>query len=40
MDWIVDLPEVLLNGQVYDGVLTATDLAAKMSHFIPTWKEA
>ena len=40
MDWIVVLPEITRDGRVYDSVLTVTDRATKMTHFIPTWKEA
>ena len=40
MDWIVGLPRITRDGRVYDSVLTVTDRATKMTHFIPTWKEA
>ena len=40
MDWIVGLPRITRDGRVYDNVLTVTDRAAKMTHFVPTWKEA
>ena len=40
MDWIVALPGITRDGRVYDSVLTMTDLAIKVTHFIPTWKEA
>ena len=40
MDWIVGLPRITRDGRVFDSVLTVTDRATKMTHFIPTWKEA
>ena len=40
MDWIVGLPRITRDGRVYDSVLTVTDRATKMTHFIPTLKEA
>ena len=40
MDWIVALPKITRDGRVYYSVLTVTDRATKMPHFIPTWKEA
>ena len=40
MYWIVALPLITREGRVYDSVLTVTDRATKMTHFIPTWKEA
>ena len=40
MDWIVDLPPVIRDGRTFDSVLTVTDCATKMVHFIPTWKQA
>ena len=39
IDWIVDLPRVVKDGRPYDSVLTVTDRATKMVHFIPTWKQ-
>ena len=40
MDWIVGLARITRDGRVYDSVLTVTGRATKMTHFIPTWKEA
>ena len=40
MDWIVALPPISRDRRVYDSVLTVTYRATKMTHFIPTWKEA
>ena len=40
MDWIVGLPRITRDRRVFDSVLTVTDRATKMAHFIPTWKEA
>ena len=40
MDWIVRLPRITRDVCVYDSVRTVTDRATKMTHFIPTWKEA
>ena len=40
MDWIVGLPRITRDGRVFDSVLTVTDRATKMTHFIPTWREA
>ena len=40
MDWIVGLPRITRDGRGYESVLTVTDRATKMTHFIPTWKEA
>ena len=40
MDWIVALPPITRDGRVYDSVLTVTYRDNKMTHCIPTWKEA
>ena len=36
MDRIVGLPRITRDRRVYDSVLTVTDRATKMTHFIPT----
>ena len=36
MDWVVALPSVMRNGQIFDAVLTVTDRATRMVHLIPT----
>ena len=40
MDWIVGLPQITWDGRAFDSVLTVKDRATKMTHFIPTWKQA
>ena len=36
MNWVVEMPEVFSRGVAYDAVLTVTDRATQMVHFIPT----
>ena len=38
MDWVLGLPEVTRNGKTFTAVLTVTDRATRMVHFIPTCK--
>jgi transposase InsO family protein len=38
MDWVVGLPEVTRSSQTFNAVLTVTDRATRMVHFIPTNK--
>ena len=38
MDWVVGLPEVTRSSQTFNEVLTVTDRATRMVHFIPTNK--
>ena len=40
MDWIVGFPRITRDGRVYDSVLTVTERATTMTHFIPSWKKA
>ena len=36
LDWVVALPALMRNGQLFDAVLTITDRATRMVHLIPT----
>ena len=36
MDWVVGLPELTRNGQLFNAILVVTDRATRMVHLIPT----
>ena len=39
MDWVLGLPNMFREGKLYNAVLTVTDRATRIVHFIPTTKE-